>query len=396
MSTELGSTEDPRALVPGDPASVAADARALADRATAVTRTGEALRRIGTGAWTGPASDAWREHHDEDAVRWFRGADSLDSASRALAGHADALQRAQSEAARALAAWRAGEAATADVRRQVEAGATAPPVDPGDAARQDAVRILAAARADVQRSGDRVASVLRGEAALAPRDSQKQTDADFYRGIRDSISGAAEGAWTLVSDPALAAAGVVQAAAHPADTAKNAIAYDDWTSGHEPRALGRNTGDLILGAATLGAGKITSILGRETRLAGEPDPVPSPKPETPAAPAAPVGAGPKTDAVRRVVLDQSGSPHGVEDSRGVYLVDSQRLKNLRQSLHAELGDPDTAVSNAKGDRETWTLSTKPQMTVTYRSFSSSGGPTIDINNVDGLTVTRFHIKKGPP
>ena len=157
MSAELGATDDPRALVPGDPAAVAADARALADRSASVARTGEALRRIGTGAWTGPASDAWREHHDEDAVRWFQGADSLDAAARALSGHADALVRAQSEAARAVEVWRAGEAATADVQRQVAAGAIAPPVDPGDEPRRSATEILAAARAELQRSGDQVA-----------------------------------------------------------------------------------------------------------------------------------------------------------------------------------------------------------------------------------------------
>ncbi len=272
MSAELGASDDPRALVPGDPAAVAADARSLADRAAELVRTGEALRRIGTGAWTGRAADAWREHHDEDAVRWFQGADSLDAAARALAGHADALARAQAEAARAVDLWRSGEAATADIARQVATGAVAPPVDPGDEPRRGAVEILAAARAELQRSGDQVASVLRGEAGLAPRDSQKQTDADFYGGIWDSLSGAAEGAWTLVSDPADAVAGVVQAAAHPVDTAQDAIAYDDWTAGREPRALGRNTGDMIVGVATLGAGKIASTLGRETRIAGEPHP----------------------------------------------------------------------------------------------------------------------------
>jgi hypothetical protein len=376
VSGELGTTEDPRALVPGDPAGVAADARELAERAAAVLRTGEALRRIGTGAWTGPASDAWRDHHDEDAVRWFQGADSLDAASRALAGHAGALRRAQFEAARAIAAWRAGEAATADVERQVAAGATAPPVDPGEAARRDAVEILAAARAELQRSGDEVASVLRGEAALAPHDSQKQADADFYGGILASVSAAAQGAWTLVSDPAVAAAGAVQAAARPVDTAKGAIAYDDWAGGCEPRALGRNTGDLILGAATLGAGRIASILGRETRVAGEPGAA-SLQAQVPGLSRSP---GDRTEQVRQMVLDSSGRPPGIE-----------ALGELR----SRFGAPHLAAETPKGRVETWMVDPDAGTKVTYRPFSSSGGATIDIHFGRDFPVKRLHIREGP-
>ncbi|MDQ4118928.1 MAG: hypothetical protein M3235_18495, partial [Actinomycetota bacterium] len=247
------------------------------------------------------------------------------------------------------------------------------------------------------RSGDQVASVLRGEAALAPRDSQRQTDADFYGGIWDSISGAAEDAWTLVSDPAEAAAGVVQAAAHPVDTAKVAVAHDDWTGGREPRALGRNTGDMILGAATLGAGKIASILGRETRIAGEPPEEPTadgaaPRLDSPT-PSVAATREARTAAVRGVVLDGRGVPHGREDSKGVYMIDGRTLEGLRLRLHAELGDPES-VRTPKGERETWKIGTDPRSYATYRTFSSSGGATIDVTGIDGLPVKRFHIEGG--
>ena len=33
----------------------------------------------------------------------------------------------------------------------------------------------------------------------------------------------------------------------------------------------------------------------------------------------------------------------------------------------------------------------PPSTVTYRPFSKSGGPTIDMNDVDGLDAKRLHI-----
>lgn len=388
VSTELGVSDDPRALVPGDPVAVAVDARVLADRAAELARTGEALRRIGTGAWSGPAADTWREHHAEDAVRWLQAGDSLDAAARALSGHADAL--AQAEAARAVDLWRSGDVASAEIARQVAAGAVAPPIDPGDEAQRGAGEVLAAARAELQRSGDQVASVLRGEAALAPRDSQKQTDADFYGGIWDSLSGAAEGAWALVSDPAEAVAGVVQAAAHPLDTVQDAIAYDDWRGDPEPRALGRNTGDLILGAATIGAGKIASTLGRETRIAGESEPDPD---EPGSVPERDVSPEIRRTEVESAVIDPSGTPLGVEDSKRVHVVDEQRLNAVRADLMSRLGQPDIEHALPNGRVETWTIDPEAGTTVTYRTFSSSGGATIDINLGRDFPVKRLHVRE---
>jgi hypothetical protein len=56
---------------------------------------------------------------------------------------------------------------------------------------------------------------------------------------------------------------------------------------------------------------------------------------------------------------------------------------------------DLMMSPARHRSETWQISGDPPSTVTYRTFSKSGGSTIDINKVDGLdTVKRFHVKDG--
>lgn len=47
---------------------------------------------------------------------------------------------------------------------------------------------------------------------------------------------------------------------HPVQTLKEAVDWDDWVSGHPDRALGKITGDLIIGAATFGAGKAAKVL----------------------------------------------------------------------------------------------------------------------------------------
>ncbi|MFB7373620.1 hypothetical protein ACFC0D_27645 [Streptomyces sp. NPDC056222] len=45
----------------------------------------------------------------------------------------------------------------------------------------------------------------------------------------------------------------------------------------------------------------------------------------------------------------------------------------------------------KGDIEVRQLSDDPKATVTYRSFSGSGGATVGYSGVDGLDMKRFHI-----
>ncbi|MFD9035562.1 hypothetical protein ACFVZW_31135 [Streptomyces sp. NPDC059567] len=67
-----------------------------------------------------------------------------------------------------------------------------------------------------------------------------------------------------------------------------------------------------------------------------------------------------------------------------------QLERVRLDLHAKLGEP-VIKSTPKGDIEVWQLSDDPKATVTYRSFSGSGGATIDYNGVDGLGMKRFHI-----
>ena len=407
MTTELGASSDPEALVPGDPSGVAADARVLRKRADDLVRIGESLRRIDTGAWTGPASRAWHERHDTDVPRWFRGADSLDAAGQALAAHAEVLSWAQREAGRAVALWHAGEMSSALARAEYDrARATAPPqaappefADPGSGQRQSAVDVLERARARVRQSGSQVGEVLRGEAGLAPRDSQKQADEDFYGGIGESLSGVVRGVGDILANPADAMIGVVSAAAHPVQAAKDAIAWDDWTSGRESRALGRNTGDAVIAIGTLGIGRAISAAGREAEAAGGGAPA-AERPDGRTPRVDPPGADParapqaRAASVGEAVLDEGGRPHGIEDSKGVFMVDEQRLDAIHQDLRRRLGEPDSTDTSPRGRRETWVIGDDPKATVTYRTFSSSGGATIDVNRVDGVPAKRFHVDPG--
>jgi hypothetical protein len=97
---------------------------------------------------------------------------------------------------------------------------------------------------------------LRCEGAAAPQDSRKQADANFFGGIWDSIKGAGEGLYQILSDPAEVVAAMAHNIAHPVDTFKEMVTWDDWANGHGDRALGKITGNMLVGFTAFGLGKV--------------------------------------------------------------------------------------------------------------------------------------------
>jgi hypothetical protein len=111
-----------------------------------------------------------------------------------------------------------------------------------------------------------------------------------------------------------------------------------------------------------------------------------------AAPKVPVD---RAKDVQDAIFDKDGNIPGTEDSKGVRMVSQEELDGILGNLRSKLGEPDHVIDTPKGRIETWDISSDPPSTVTYRTFSKSGGPTIDINKVDGVdTVKRFHVTGG--
>lgn len=102
----------------------------------------------------------------------------------------------------------------------------------------------------------------------------------------------------------------------------------------------------------------------------------------------------KAQAVHEIVTDDSGSLLGSEDAKGVQMVTQQQVETARQELHEKLGPPQVKNVPGKGIVETWEISGDPKSTVTYRNFSTSGGPTLDFNNVPDVPIKRWHILGG--
>jgi hypothetical protein len=290
---ELGETDDPTALIPGNPAAIDENARVLEIRAQAATTAGDGLGKIDTGSWTGQAEQHFHDKFSYEPAKWLSAGDSLDAASEALTGYATTLRWAQSQAGDAIRLWNQGQAATqtakaqynevvmsANTQNQTNAGIgnpariQVPPFsDPGEPTRQAARDTLTRARQQLTEAGDRAAESISEEAGGAPKDSSWLDDvggflSDLGEGAWGAIRGFGEGVWSLVEavgdpgnpdHPGLTdiAAAAWNDVTHPVDFAKRVVDWDDW-SDHPGRAIGQIAGGLVLAGGT---GKVLKELG---------------------------------------------------------------------------------------------------------------------------------------
>jgi type VII secretion system ESX-1 substrate len=100
---ELGETEDPKALVPGNAAAVGSTARTLRRRGAELTLAGKGLQRIDTAdGWSGDAAEAFRAKFHGQPGKWLEAGDCFVEAAAALESYVYMLTWAQSEAAAAV------------------------------------------------------------------------------------------------------------------------------------------------------------------------------------------------------------------------------------------------------------------------------------------------------
>jgi hypothetical protein len=71
---ELGQTDDPTALIPGNPNSIYTTVSAMRNYGDLLTIAGQGLQRIDTSdGWNGPAADAFRKAYQGQASKWLQG-----------------------------------------------------------------------------------------------------------------------------------------------------------------------------------------------------------------------------------------------------------------------------------------------------------------------------------
>ncbi|MFD0723171.1 putative T7SS-secreted protein [Streptomyces globosus] len=104
---ELGQSDDPKQLVHGSASTLRTTAGHLNDFHAAFTRTGEGLKRLGTGGIKGAAADAFRDSVQEKAPRWFAAAAAFETAASAVGRFADTVTWAQGQAKEAIDEYKA-------------------------------------------------------------------------------------------------------------------------------------------------------------------------------------------------------------------------------------------------------------------------------------------------
>jgi uncharacterized protein YukE len=107
---ELGETDNPALLIPGNAASVQTTAKSLLDYATVLDQAGDGLAGIETNVgWQGEGADAFRKTYHEQPPKWKQAAGAFREAATALNDYAAKLAWAQGVAGDAITTWNAGK-----------------------------------------------------------------------------------------------------------------------------------------------------------------------------------------------------------------------------------------------------------------------------------------------
>ena len=173
---ELGATNDPKALVPGDADTLDGTVQMLNSYGDMLAEAGTGLQRIDTSdGWSGTAADGFRKAFQGQPGKWIEAGGAFHSAAQAVGNYLNTLTWAQGQAADAIREYNDGQAATqqaqADHARAVQqaqaqaesSGTTAPTIpftDPGEAKRQAAQQMLDRARKQLVDAGNTAADAV--------------------------------------------------------------------------------------------------------------------------------------------------------------------------------------------------------------------------------------------
>lgn len=296
----LGTTDDPKQLVHGDPAAIRESAAHLKDFHDAFERVGNGMRGLDSSRWRGEAAEAFRRAFEMHPTKWLHAADSCGRAAEALNQFAETVTWAQRQAEDAIALYKQGkqesEQAVSSYNKRVDAYNAAvtaqqdpgpkpePFADPGVAAQKRAAEMLEEARRQRDDMGRVAAASVHEALAHAPAEPSALDQVGmrlqdhvvgnamqlehFAGGVLKGAAGIVTTARGLIPfDPynithpaaymqnlSLTASGLVSTAAHPERAVKGAI---DAFKKDPSEALGRLVPEII---GSKGAGLARSAL----------------------------------------------------------------------------------------------------------------------------------------
>ncbi|MFF0788563.1 putative T7SS-secreted protein [Streptomyces spiralis] len=125
MAGALGSTKDPKELIPGDVQALTELADTTKRWSDKFDKVGSHLRDLKVPGWNGQASDAFWKSLNGEKGNWYIASDHMADASAAITSYIGVLSWAQRQAADAIEKWDAGDHAGAQevlttARTQVE------------------------------------------------------------------------------------------------------------------------------------------------------------------------------------------------------------------------------------------------------------------------------------
>ncbi|MGJ5752954.1 hypothetical protein FB563_1069 [Streptomyces puniciscabiei] len=129
MAAALGSTKDPKELIPGDVHALTELADTLKHWSDKFDKVGSNLRDVKIPDWSGQASAAFWKSLNGEKGNWYIASDHMSDASTAIKSYIHVLHWAQGQAADAIDKWDAGNHAGAQhvlnaARTQLEHEAT--------------------------------------------------------------------------------------------------------------------------------------------------------------------------------------------------------------------------------------------------------------------------------
>ncbi|MCO5995462.1 putative T7SS-secreted protein [Actinoallomurus rhizosphaericola] len=114
MVKQLGDTDDPKELVPGNAEAIVVVAGKMYGYAELLNEAGDGLTRIDTAdGWTGPAGDAFRKRFHGHPQKWSEAGECFTGAAKALDDYVPTLVWAQGQAGVAIQQWNQGDHDTA-------------------------------------------------------------------------------------------------------------------------------------------------------------------------------------------------------------------------------------------------------------------------------------------
>ncbi|MFF4492107.1 putative T7SS-secreted protein [Streptomyces sp. NPDC001544] len=109
MATELGSTTDPKELIPGDTGKLATLASTLTSWSKKFDKIGDGLRDVKIPGWRGQASDAFWPTLSKEKNNWYLASDAMSGAAAAVTSYSSTLGWAQKQASTAIEQWKSGD-----------------------------------------------------------------------------------------------------------------------------------------------------------------------------------------------------------------------------------------------------------------------------------------------